>query len=375
MNQAAPVLKTTGSITITASNRAQQRGPHGAFRYFGKLPPDVTGAVLDVAAELTGVTRPIVDLMCGSGTTLVEAAERGWASIGFDVNPVAALYAAVKTRAVDVSTYEAYRERVLHATTTDEATAAVFGAMRNSERWFSDEARAQLAAKRIAIAELPDSREKDALLAALLGRVRRISNASERTGRIFFDPASAAPPLESIHAAFMELLPQLPSRDLPSIVQTADARDSGLPDASTDLCFCHPPYFALYRFSSDVLRFELEVGGFDRRAINRSEVREGWKSGDVANLDHYVSDMGAAFAEARRITRVGGVLAVVVSNSTLGDQQLPVVDRLADTASGAGWDCREHLVRPVHFASASYHRSARVDKAVSQDHVMLFAAR
>ena len=29
---------------------------------------------------------------------------------------------------------------------------------------------------------------------------------------------------------------------------------------SGHIVFCHPPYFALYRYSSDVLRFELALG-------------------------------------------------------------------------------------------------------------------
>ncbi len=375
MNQQAPALPFTGSIDVRTSNRAQQRGAHGAFRYFGKLAPDVTGAVLDAASELTGIRSPIVDLMCGSGTTLIEATDRGWAAIGVDVNPVARLFSRVKTQPLDRSRYEDVLDEVLRGRSATAAEVAdVFSSTRNAERWFSPEARRSIATLRWNIDDLTPSPEKDALLAALLGRLRRISNASPRTGRLFFDPETAKPAVPEFETAALELLELAPEEPLDVEILASEARASGLPDDCADLVFCHPPYFALYRYSSDVLRFEMEIGGFDRRETNREEVREGWKSGDVGNLDLYVHDMGEVFAEARRIARRRGVLALVVSNSTLGDRQLPVVDRLATVLTETGWDVAQHLEREAHHGAGKYHRSARLDKVVQRDHVLLCCA-
>lgn len=375
MSQAAPALPLTGVVHVDASTQSQQRGSHGAFRYFGKLAPDVTGAVLDLATELVSVSTPVVDLMCGSGTTLLEASDRGWNAIGIDVNPVALLYARVKSQALDPARYRAAADRVIAGPDASPSEVEqVFAMTRNAERWFSAEARREIARLRINIDQLPPGRERDALLAALLGRLRRMSNGSARTGRLFYDPGSVEDSRSSFRRAVDELPDQVPSADLDVVVRSADARETGLPPSATDLCFCHPPYFGLYRYSSDVLRFEMEVGGFSRRDTNRLEVREGWKSGDVRNLNHYVKDLGDVFAEARRVTRDGGVLALVASNSTLGDVQLPVIDQLAQQLVSHGWSIAEHLERPAYFGSAKYHRSARVDKVIQQDHVLLCRA-
>jgi hypothetical protein len=372
MSQGLPALPVTGEINVTSSTRENQRDSHGLFRYFGKLAPDVTGAVLDAAAELAEVRSPVVDLMCGSGTTLIEADRRGWRSIGLDVNPVAALYAQVKTRALDIDRYDDLLARALRAPAARRADVdAVFGATRNASRWFSDTAMREVAALRLAIDDLPRTPESDALRAALLGRLRRSSNASARTGRIFFDPASAEPARPAFRRLALELRETVPPRSLETKVLCVDARATGLDDESTDLSFCHPPYFALYRYSADVLRFEMEIGGFSRKATNKLEIREGWKSGDPDNLVGYLQDMTAVFQEARRITRRGGVFALVASNSTLGDRQLPVIDGLAAALDRSGWKIEEHLRRPAHFGSAKYHRSARSDKVMQQDHVLL----
>ena len=375
MTQAAPDLPITGAIDVDASTQSQQRGSHGAFRYFGKLVPDVTGAVLDAATELTEVRTPIVDVMCGSGTTLIESAARGWRAIGVDVNPVAELFARVKTRSLRADAYNDALRAVLEAPPASKAEIArIFESTRNAARWFTPEAMASVASLRLGVDRLAKSPERDALLAALLSRLRHISNASARTGRLFYDPKSAKEAVPAFEGAARELLALVPRTDLDVEVLDGDARRLPLPDAVTDLCFCHPPYFALYRYSADVLRFEMEIGGFSRRETNAREVREGWKSGDVSNLSGYVTDMSDVFKEARRITRAGGVFALVASNSTLGDVQLPVIDRLAGELEANQWRVVEHLKRTAHFGSAKYHRSARTDKVIQQDHVLLCCA-
>ena len=377
--QALPSLPVDGVLTISASNQAQQRGPHGLFRYFGKLAPDVTGAILDLTADRLGSRPrgPVVDLMCGSGTTLVEASLRGWSSIGIEVNPVAALYSRVKTNSVNQEALQVLQLAAVEGATlvSQDEAELVFSPTRNSRRWFSTEARRAVGGIRLALDRVPATPERDLLLAALLGLLRRASNASARTGRIFYDPNSAA---TDVVAAFSQSVAKIaaavPRTPLPVDVRLADARATDLPDALTDFVFCHPPYFGLYRFSADVLRFELEIGGWDRAAIAPVEVREGWKSGDIANLDGHIADMAAVFREARRISRVGGLLALIASNSTLGNVQLPVIDRLAAAGRETGWRPVLHLERTAHFGSASYHRSARSDKVIERDHVVLMSA-
>ena len=78
------------------------------------------------------------------------------------------------------------------------------------------------------------------------------------------------------------------------------------------------------------------------------------------------------FAEARRVVTRDGVFVLVTSNSTLGDHQLPVIDRLVEKAVGQEFDLVKHYVRRARNGSASYHRSARLDKVINQDHVLLF---
>lgn len=377
--QALPSLIVDGEIDVTTSNHDQQRDSHGLFRFFGKLAPDVTACVLDVAAELLGNPCHVrlVDIMCGSGTTVIEAQTRGWLATGIDVNPAALLFARVKTRALKRCDFVSQLEWLTRNPwePSRAEVAAVFRGTKNADRWFSEDSQREIAKLRLLLNRLGNSCIRDALLATLLGRLRAYSNASNRTGRIFFDPGSA---VRNVTADFckqaMSLVEHAPASELPCELMLADARALPVNCNSTDIVFCHPPYFGLYRFSSDVLRFELEIGGWDRGQIARREIEEGWKSGDPAKLDSYVRDMGGAFEEAKRIMRRGAILSVVTSNSTLGDMQLPVIDRLAERGNSAGFQLARHVVRKAHFGSASYHRSARTDKVIQRDHVLFFRA-
>jgi SAM-dependent methyltransferase len=374
VNQALPNLVVDDMLDVAESNQKQQRGAHGAFRFFGKLAPDVTGRILDVARQLVGPkAQLLVDVMCGSGTTLVEGTARELRSIGCDINPVAALYATVKTSAVRADVVEDLLAllTVPSSPPSYDEIQSVFEATRNWTRWFTRGAASDVVSLHRAIRALRPGPEQRLLFAVLLSRLRAVSNASARTGRIFYDPASARDVRTDFLASVRAVVSKVPSRDLDAQVVLADARALPLPDETADISFCHPPYFGLYRFSADVLRFELEVGGWSRPAVNRHEVREGWKSGDVRNLDGYVTDMADVFREAHRVTRKAGVLVLVVSNSTLGDHQLPVVDRLAAAALSMGWSLELHLERKAHFGSATYHKSARNDKVIDRDHVLL----
>jgi DNA modification methylase len=165
---------------------------------------------------------------------------------------------------------------------------------------------------------------------------------------------------------------EMQTQEVETKVIEADARATGLPDQSFGFILNHPPYFALYKYSSDVLRFELEWGGYDRKGISQQEIRDGFKTTRLDAFEEYITDMAGVFTEAYRLLQPGCLFCVVVNNSTLRDVRLPVVDRLTARAEQIGFRLDNHFCRTVRYAQASYHRSAREDKRVSEDHILFF---
>ena len=75
-------------------------GTHAWHPFPAKFPPQLPRFFIDA---LTSPGDTVLDPMCGSGTTLVEAVDSGRRAIGCDIDPLARLIAAVKLTPVDAS--------------------------------------------------------------------------------------------------------------------------------------------------------------------------------------------------------------------------------------------------------------------------------
>lgn len=74
---------------------------HGLHEYKGKFNPQVARALLNILGF--GKGDRVLDPFCGSGTTLVECAHMGVASLGIDLNPLAVYVANAKLAALSIS--------------------------------------------------------------------------------------------------------------------------------------------------------------------------------------------------------------------------------------------------------------------------------
>lgn len=98
------------------NKRCLRYGTHGLHEYRGKFFPQLVRALINIAQVPEGGL--IVDPMCGSGTTVVEAVLSGRSSFGVDMNPLSVFMAQVKCKALSltpssvVGGYELLRSRV-----------------------------------------------------------------------------------------------------------------------------------------------------------------------------------------------------------------------------------------------------------------------
>lgn len=369
------------------STAKQQYATHSFFRYFGKLPPVVTRRILQESADYLA-HGPVVDVACGSGTTLVEATLLDLPSSGVDVNPLSVLATRVKTRPIAAdrlaTVWRSFAERVedllprTRRSGLPQHLAALLPDVGRLDYWFTSSVQKELAALRHAVQAVEDEACRDLFMLALAGVVRRSSNASERAGRIFLEVGKIPPSpwalmqqrVERMRAGLIEFAAQA-NGHRPD-VRLADARETGLLAASCGLVFFHPPYFALYKYSSDVLRFELEWLGFDRKKTARMELRDGFKTTKAEDVQPYLEDLRAVFVEARRIVHPRGALVVISNNSTLRKRELPIIPGILRDAASAGFRPVRHAVRSVRYAQASYHRSADAAIRTPRDHILFF---
>ncbi len=87
--------------TLPVPNRRTLRyGPHGAHEYRGKFFPQLARSLLNIADVRPG--ERVLDPMCGSGTTLIEASLLGCAAFGVDMNPLSVLMSRAKSAILHV---------------------------------------------------------------------------------------------------------------------------------------------------------------------------------------------------------------------------------------------------------------------------------
>ena len=109
--EATSLIDTRGGFPKPASNRRSRKiniprrrclryATHGIHEYRGKFFPQLARALINIAGVPSdGI---VVDPMCGSGTTLVEARLAGRATYGLDMNPLSVFVARVKCHALSI---------------------------------------------------------------------------------------------------------------------------------------------------------------------------------------------------------------------------------------------------------------------------------
>jgi site-specific DNA-methyltransferase (cytosine-N4-specific) len=370
------------------SNARQQYATHSFIRYYGKLPPVVTRRILLESAKYLRHGAGL-DVACGSGTTLVEAALLGIPFAGVDVNPLSVLASNVKTHPPSGETLERQWAALTRRVNRELAKVSEQGKLpprlldlipgfHKRDEWFTRTAQTQLACLRYCVGRVEDRKSRDFFLVALAGIIRPASNASTRAGRIFKEVGKVPQEPWALMQRRVRRMKDGLTEFLASTNGTkinarlGDARTTKLPAGKFGLVFFHPPYFALYKYSSDVLRFELEWLGFDRKTIARREIRDGFKTTKVEDAGLFLDDIESVLIEGRRLVHRRGAMVVISNNSTLRKQELPIIEGIIGRGESVGFRLARHSVRTVRFAQASYHKSADAEIRTPRDHILFF---
>ena len=166
------------------SRRYLRYATHGLHEYRGKFFPQLVRALMNIAQLREDAI--ILDPMCGSGTTLVEARLSGRTSFGIDMNPLSVFITDVKCQALALapSTLAAAYHRLEEAVRAPSSSSQQpirFASLAHSDqaylqRWFSEQTIMELAHIEEGISELPDGTTiKDFYRIALSNILRRIS--------------------------------------------------------------------------------------------------------------------------------------------------------------------------------------------------------
>jgi hypothetical protein len=317
--------------TVAGSNQQLSYATHGVFRFFGKFPPPIASHLL---AAHTVPGDLVIDPMCGSGTTGVECILANRRSLLGDVNPLALLLARVKTRRISERAFDAAVTRVAREyrpLSPHDSDFAPLG-LRNPDHWFLPETSNSLRGIRYLVEREPNEEIREALQVAFASTVRRVSRATTQQGRLFLDVTTALPDALKTFldraGRIIKALRTLPVTSCRTDVLHVDMRQSQIREQAP-LVILHPPYFNSYRYSS-INSLELAWLGISRRDVQKAEVREFFKVGKEENVTRYLEDMTSVLANASELLAPGGVLALMIGDTTLRNHHIRVVQPLLD---------------------------------------------
>ena len=166
------------------NHRSLRYATHGLHEYRGKFFPQLVRSLMNIAQLQKDSV--VLDPMCGSGTTLVEARLSGRRSLGLDMNPLSVFVTDVKCQALSFG-QEALKEAYVQLTrsfgshSNSRGNLHNFESLSNSdqsylERWFSKRAIEELEHINSKIDSLHTAELKNFYRVAMSNVLRRVSS-------------------------------------------------------------------------------------------------------------------------------------------------------------------------------------------------------
>ncbi len=296
----------------------------------------------------------VLDPMCGSGTVLAAAADRGHVAHGFDVDPLAVLMSSVATQPVDTGQVVTEAKRICaraQASRIDEPRWDEPETLKFAEYWFAKAQRTQLNRLSRELDEISDDSVRQALQVAL----SRIIVTKAPMASLAADTSHSRPHrvatessydvyrgLEVSVASLTKLLDQRSAVGHVK-VRRGDARALDVPDSSVDLIITSPPYLnaidylrghkmsliwfghtipELRKIRSSSIGAERALDGYALEHVDEmvQYVKHSVDEPDqlpLATITRYAHDLALFSRELHRVCRPASEVVTVIGNSTL----------------------------------------------------------
>jgi SAM-dependent methyltransferase len=301
--------------------RERTKHVHRLHPYLGKFIPQLVEELFRRHVPAGG---RVLDPFAGSGTTLVQALESGYDSVGIDVAAFNCLLMRVKTADYNLFVLEHELRDALARFERGEGSAR--GATAYVRRWFLPQARADLLRFRSLLADY----EHADVLRVVLARAARSARATTHFDLDFPQQPQAEPywcykhkrecrPIDHaehfVRRYTLDTLARLKSfarvRETRAVdVLHGDARAIELGGAF-DAVVTSPPYPGLLDYHEQH-RYAYELLGLDD--LRASEIGAGARGTSRAALSAYVSGIGDVLGACSRALRPRGRVVIVVND-------------------------------------------------------------
>lgn len=369
--------ETHYSIDLDAiTTREKQALTHNIHPYPAKYIPQIPGSLMDYLRLPPGST--VMDPFCGSGTTLLEAAIRGYHAVGTDSNPIATLISRAKCTRLSETQRAMVTEVLSKLSLFDSANT---GAMTipdflNRDHWFQSNMQKELGYLRHLIDSVEDGPASDFLRTAFSAIIVKASNQESDTRWRAKDknlPDGFA--LAEFRKKVLDMLrrmEQLESYPLGTVtVKTQDARlVDFIPDGSVACAITSPPYMNSFDY---YLYHKLRMFwlGYDHYEVQEKEIGSRNKHCDNGSgVDVYIESIAQVAGQVYRKLTEQGYFCVVIGDSIYKGELIHMDDVYRQIADKVGFSTKEVF----SFNQRKYTRAftPNLKTMDKKSHIMIF---
>ena len=297
---------------------------HGLFPYRGKFHPQLVKALLNIVGVKKGDT--ILDPMCGSGTTNVEAALMGINSFAVDQSPFCRFMTKTKFEAMTI------------------APDLLRGLSNKTVELFTFFDVAEVG-KQLGRIKDPDKLKvyNLALLAFLdaLGYSKRVMKSSHK--ELF---AKVLYRYEQTVSNFLSN-PYFEARKLgiTKVLGQSNAFSLELPDKSIDAIITSPPYsFAIDYVEND--EAQLVYLGYNPETIKSKMIGLVGRT-KKERLNNYFRDMGTVCSEMARVLKKGKFLIIILGSNTNQTGGIRLEERVIESCRSVRLNLVKSILKPI----------------------------
>ena len=331
---------------------------HNIHRYSGKFIPQIAARAIET---LSNKGDTILDVFCGSGTTMLEAARLQRKAIGVDLSPLAVLISKVKTTPVEADRLSMLKMDLTHSIValdtangddlfssgTEQARLISGNGKGNDEwyrKWYGENALRELLIIDDAIEQIADDDLRDVCVVSLSNILRRVSRAHSGYPNVMFDKKSVdnAKPIKLFLREVDQVCCQI--HELNKIkehlagVEILHANSTQLPIEmeSIDAVITHPPYIGSIPYA-EYGSLSLKWLGVDPKELDKELTGGRRQSKNV--VERFSDDYKKILGEAYRVLKKGKFLFLMVGNPVVKGSLVDLSAMSTEMALQNGFKC------------------------------------
>lgn len=358
------------------TTREKQALTHNIHPYPAKYIPQIPGSLLDYLC--IPAHSLVMDPFCGSGTTLLEAAVRGFDAVGTDSNPIATLISRTKCTRLSEEQCAQIDAALSRLDRFDPAKSAsiTIPDFLNRDHWFQANMQKELGYIRNLVDSAADPRAADFLRTAFSAIIVKSSNQESDTR---WRAKNKGLPDGFAIAEFKKKaldmrcrVKQLDQYPLGSVtVRTQDSRHMDFIQDGTVACaITSPPYMNSFDY---YLYHKLRMYwlGYDHYEVQEKEIGSRNKHCDNGRgIDAYMESIFQVTEQVYRKLMPRGRFCVVIGDSIYKDELVHMDELYKEITRRAGFSAKEVF----SFDQRKYTRAftPNLKTAKKKSHIMIF---